>query len=100
MSTTSRPSMPAHDVIKHPLLSEKSTFGMNEQKRYSFLVDRRATKTDIRAAVQQIYKVRVAGVNTQVRKGKSRRLKYGTVEEATTKKAVVRLHPADTIELF
>jgi len=92
--------MDATYIIKRPLLSEKSTFAMNEQKRYSFLVDRRASKSDIKNAVQDIYKVRVVGVNTQVHKGKQRRMKYGLVEEATTKTAVVRLHPEDSIELF
>ncbi|MBL8760904.1 MAG: 50S ribosomal protein L23 [Phycisphaerae bacterium] len=92
--------MDAIYVIKKPLISEKATFGMNEEKRYTFLVDRTADKDEIKAAVEQLYKVRVVGVNTQVRKGKQRRLKYGLVVEPTTKKAVVRLHPEDQIELF
>ena len=92
--------MEAIYVIKKPLISEKATYGMNEEKRYTFLVDRTATKDDIKAAIEQLYKVRVVGVNTQVRKGKQRRLKYGLVVEPTTKKAVVRLHPEDQIELF
>jgi large subunit ribosomal protein L23 len=87
-------------IIKKPLLSEKSTFGMNEHKRYAFLVDPRASKDEIKAAIQKIYKVRVAGVNTQVRKAKARRMKYGVVQPAPTKKAIVRLHPEDSIELF
>lgn len=96
MTTT----LQATHIIKKPLLSEKSTFAMNEQKRYSFLVDARAGKDEIKDAVQKIYKVRVTGVWTQVRKGKTRRLKYGEVTEALTKKATVRLHAEDTIELF
>jgi large subunit ribosomal protein L23 len=90
----------ATQIIKKPLLSEKSTYAMNEQKRYGFLVDPRATKTEIKNAVQQIYKVRVIAVNTQVRKGKERALKYGKVTEPLTKKATVRLHADDSIELF
>lgn len=92
--------MHATYIIKKPLLSEKSTFAMNEQKRYSFLVDRRASKTEIKEAVQTLYKVRVVGVNTQVHKGKARRLKYGVVKEPETKTAVVKLHAEDSIELF
>ena len=88
------------NVLKKPLLTEKSTFAMNEQNRYSFEVDRRASKTDIKHAVQTIYGVRVAGIETQMRKGKKRRLKYGWVFEQPTKKATVRLHPEDNIELF
>lgn len=92
--------MQALHVIKRPILTEKSTFAMNEQKRYSFLVDPRATKKDIKAAVEEMYKVRVLGVSTQVRKGRWRRLRYGITQESTTKKATVRLHEDDTIELF
>jgi len=92
--------MEAHYIIKRPLLTEKSTFAMNERKQFSFLVDPRATKDDIKKAIEKLYNVRVVGVNTQNRKGKHRRLKYGLVIEATTKKATVRLHPDDTIELF
>ena len=87
-------------IIKMPLLSEKGTYGMNEQGRYAFLVDPRATKTEIKAAVEAIYKVKVDGVNTQVRKAKIRRLKYGAVAGATTKKATIRLKAGEKIELF
>lgn len=87
-------------IIKKPLLTEKSTFGMNELKQYSFLVDPRARKDEIKRAVEQIYGVRVVGVTTQNRKGKHRRFRYGLTVEPLTKKATVRLHPDDTIELF
>lgn len=91
-----------HDIhiIKRPLLTEKSTFEMNESKKYSFLVAREASKDQIKEAVQRIYKVRVTGVNTQNRKGKNRRTRFGAVTEPTTKKATVTLHPEDVIELF
>lgn len=92
--------MQAHYVIKKPIVTEKSTFAMNERKQYSFLVDPRATKDDIKRAVQELYKVRVLDVNTQNRKGKERRLRYGVVQETTTKKATVRLHDDDVIDLF
>jgi large subunit ribosomal protein L23 len=92
--------MQAHYVIKRPLLTEKSTEGMNELKQFAFEVDRTATKDQIKAAVQHIYKVRVVSVNTQVRKAKTKRLRYGVVTPAPTKKAIVRLHEEDTIELF
>jgi large subunit ribosomal protein L23 len=92
--------MQAHYVVKRPIVTEKTTFAMNERKQYSFLVDPRATKEDIKRAVQQLYSVRVIDVKTQNRKGKERRLRYGLVTEATTKKATVRLHEDDVIELF
>lgn len=87
-------------VLKRPLLSEKTTFAMNERKQYTFVVDPRATKTDIKAAVEAIYKVRVERVNTSTQKHKARRLKYGIVHPSNTKKAMIRLHEEDSIELF
>jgi large subunit ribosomal protein L23 len=92
--------MQAHYVIKKPILTEKSTFTMNEGKQYAFEVDRTATKDQIKAAVQHLYNVRVLSVNTQVKKGEQRRIKSGMVVDAPTKKATVRLHAEDTIELF
>jgi large subunit ribosomal protein L23 len=91
-----------HDIhiIKSPILTEKSTFAMNEQKKYSFLVAREASKDQIKTAIERLYKVRVTGVNTQNRKGKARRARYGVVQETTTKKATVTLHGEDVIELF
>ncbi|VAX41285.1 LSU ribosomal protein L23p (L23Ae) [hydrothermal vent metagenome] len=92
--------MDATYIIKKPMLTEKSTEAMNEQGRFTFLVDRRASKDQIKDAVESIYGVKVVGVNTQVRKGKERRLKYGWVTETKTKKAIVRLAEGQTIDLF
>ena len=92
--------MDATYIIKRPLVTEKSTFAMNELGQYAFEVDPRASKPAIKAAVESLYKVRVVSVNTQVRKGKERRLRYGYVNEPNTKRALVRLHPDDTIDLF
>ena len=92
--------MDATYIIKKQMLTEKSTEAMNEQGRFTFLVDRRASKDQIKDAVESIYGVKVVGVNTQVRKGKERRLKYGWVTETKTKKAIVRLAEGQTIDLF
>lgn len=89
-----------HDIIRRPLVTEKGTWAMNEQNRYSFEVDARASKSDIKSAIENIYKVKVAKVNTQVRKGVHRRLKYGLVKMPDVKTAIVRLHEGSTIELF
>ena len=89
---------PTH-VIKRPILTEKSTIAM-EDGRYSFLVDRRASKDDVRASIESIYGVKVTGVTTQIRKGKNRRLRYGWVKEGNTKKAIVRLAEGQSIDLF
>lgn len=87
------------DVIRKPLVTEKAT-AATEANRYSFAVDRRATKTDIKKAVEALYKVRVVAVNTINRKDRNRAYRYGLVEGKTTKRAVVRVHPEDKIELF
>lgn len=91
--------MNATTVIRTPVVTEKATHG-NEVNRYSFEVDRRATKTDIKRAVEELYKVRVIGVNTIVRKAAARRYRYGLVAGAITKRAIVRIHKDDKIELL
>jgi len=91
--------LPVH-VIRRPLVTEKATWATNEQNRYAFEVDKRASKTDIKHAVETLYKVRVQGVNTQVRKDRDRAYRYGRVPGKIWKRAIVRIHPEDKIELF
>ena len=92
--------MHATDVIRPPLVTEKATIDSEENNRYAFEVDRRATKDMIRKAVQDLYKVRVESVATQNRKGETRRLRYGRVTSAAVKRAIVKLHSEDRIELI
>lgn len=92
--------MEAHFVIKRPMVTEKGTYVMNEQGRYTFEVDPRASKTDIAAAVESLYKVKVEKVNTLTRRGKFRRMKFGLTQMSCTKTAIVRLKKGDAIELF
>lgn len=87
-------------VIRKPVLTEKSTEAMNGFGRYTFEVDRRATKTEIRAAVESLYGVHVEGIQTRTLKGKVKRLKYGYVREKLVKTATVRLRDGENIELF
>jgi large subunit ribosomal protein L23 len=87
------------EVIHKPLVTEKAT-AATDANRYSFSVDRRATKTDIKKAIEALYKVRVVGVNTVNSKARNRAYRYGMIEGKTTKRAVVRVHPEDKIELF
>jgi large subunit ribosomal protein L23 len=91
--------MIATEVIRRPLVTEKTSHGSGAN-RYAFEVDRRSTKTDIRRAVEEIYKVRVLKVATLLRKGRVRRYRYGATRLADVKHAVVRIHPEDRIELF
>ncbi len=90
---------PAH-VIRRPLLTEKGSYQSSEFNRHNFLVDRRASKDEIKAAIEEVYGVKVVEVATQVRKGKRKRTRFGYIVEAETKKATVRLAPGSTIELL
>lgn len=87
-------------VLKKPLMTEKHTFHSGEANRYGFLVARGARKDEIKRAVEELYKVRVVGVSTQIRKGGVRRNKFGFFAAKPEKHAVVRIHPEDKIELF
>lgn len=87
-------------VIKKPMLTEKATFASNEHNRYGFVVDRTATKTDIKRAIEELYNVRVVGVSTNNRRDANRRMRYGLVRGKSTKRAIVRIHADDTIDLF
>jgi len=92
--------MDATYIIRKPAISEKSTWGSSEQNRYTFEVDRRATKPQIRRAVEELYGVRVLKVATQNRNGLLKRNKHGHWRAARKKLAVVRIHEEDRIELF
>ena len=87
------------DVIIRPMVSEKSYAGL-ENNRYTFLVDPGANKTEIKEAVQRIWHVRVLNVNTQNRKGKSKRFRFTTGKRPDQKLAVVTLAEGDAIEIF
>lgn len=87
-------------VVKRPIVTEKGTWEGQARNRYSFIVHMQANKRQIRNAIARIYNVRVEAVATQIRKGKFRRTKFGTARTKDWKKAVVRLHADDTIEVF
>ncbi len=91
--------MEATTVIRKPLITEKST-DQTEENRYTFEVDRRADKGQIARAVGELYNVRVIGVATMRRRGKIRRTRYGYVNTGDIKRAIVKVHPEDRIELF
>ena len=88
-------------VLIRPVVSEKS-YGLMDQNVYVFIVDPRATKIDVRHAVEQAFNVRVTNVNTLNRKGKSTRNRRTNIKghRPDTKRAIVTLHPDDSIDLF
>ncbi len=92
--------MEATRVIRKPLVTEKTTFASSELNRYTFEVDPWATKHQVKLAVEAVYGVRVLDVATQNRKGQMRRSKFGYWRAKAMKRAVVKVHPDDRIELF
>jgi large subunit ribosomal protein L23 len=88
------------DVILAPVISEKS-YGLLEERQYTFLVRPDANKTQIKIAVQQIFDVTVASVNTLNREGKRKRSRRGVGKRKDTKRAVVTVTPdSRTIDVF
>lgn len=87
------------DVLLKPVVSEKS-YGLLDEGKYTFLVDPRANKTEIRIAVEQIFDVKVVAVNTINRAGKTRRTRFGVGRRKSTKRAIVTLREGDTIDIF
>jgi len=89
----------ARDIIKRPIVTEKSTDLMSENK-YTFEVDLRATKMQVKDAVEAIFDVKVQRVNTSRVKGKLRRMGRHEGYTSEWKKAVVTLQPGHSIEVF
>jgi len=86
-------------VILRPVVSEKS-YAMIGDNRYTFEVDKGATKPQIASAVAEIFDVTVLKVNTMNVNGKPRRLRYKAGMTRAWKKAIVTLEEGDTIEFF
>jgi len=92
-------SKPTHyDIIRSPVLSEKSTMA-TEQGKIVFNVLRTATKPEIKAAVEALFKVKVTGVNTLVRKGKVKRFRGIVGKQSDVKKAIVTLADGESIDV-
>jgi large subunit ribosomal protein L23 len=87
------------DIIFRPVVSEKSYAGL-EHNTYTFLVDKRSSKTEIKEAIQQIWGVSVTSVRTLNRKGKVKRRRFTMGKRADEKRAVVTLAEGDRIEIF
>ncbi|HEX2429898.1 MAG TPA: 50S ribosomal protein L23 [Aestuariivirgaceae bacterium] len=88
-----------YDVIRSPAITEKATMCANNNQ-VIFNVALQATKSDIKAAVEGLFKVKVKGVNTLVRKGKSRRFRGIKGRQSDVKKAVVTLEEGQFIDVM
>ena len=83
-------------IIKYVLRTEKGAT-MSGENKYIFCVDKKANKVEIKDAVEYIYRVKVAAVNTSVMPGKSKRVRYKTGKTPDWKKAVVTLQEGQKI---
>ena len=91
--------MDAHDVLRRPVITEKSTM-LGEAGQYAFEVARTANKIEVRRAVEQVFKVDVRAVNMIHVRGKMRRMGKTRGLTASWKKAVVTLKTGQKIEFF
>jgi large subunit ribosomal protein L23 len=89
-----------YQVILRPLVTEKGTELSERHNAYTFEVHKKADKTDIKNAVEELWSVRVRKVRTQNRKGKPRRHKMSHGYTKSWKKAIVELHEEDRIAFF
>ena len=87
------------DVLIRPVVSEKS-YGLLDENKYTFIVAPDANKTQIKLAVEQVFGVKVTGVNTNNREGKRVRTRYGWGRRAATKRAIVTVAAGDRIDIF
>jgi len=87
-------------VLKRPLVTEKTTAARESTGDYAFEVDMAANKIEIRAAVEKLFSVRVKDVRTAIVRGKFRRTRKGVGQKPNWKKALVTLHEGESIEFF
>jgi large subunit ribosomal protein L23 len=96
------PKLAPHQIILRPLITEKGTHQSTHENHnaYSFQVNLWATKDQIKAAVEELFNVRVDKVRTQTRLGKKRRYRFKVGRLSNWKKAIVKLYPDNKIEFF
>ena len=88
----------AYDVIIAPVITEKAT-AVSESNQVVFKVRRDATKPEIKAAIEELFGVKVLAVNTILRKGKTKTFRGVKGKQQDVKKAIVRLAEGDTIDV-
>ena len=86
------------DVIIKPIVSEKS-YSLIDEGKYTFEVDPRSNKTEIKIAIESIFDVKVDSINTLNRAGKTRRTRFGLGKRKDTKRAIVTLKSGN-IDIF
>ena len=89
-----------YDIIIRPVVTEKTSIQKEDLNQVSFEVDRRANRVEIRRAIEQIFKVRVADVKTMQVKGKVKQRGRIVGKRKDWKKAIVKLMPGERIDFF
>jgi large subunit ribosomal protein L23 len=89
-----------HEIVRRPLVTEKSNIGREEGNLVTFAVDPRANKHEIKRAVEELFDVRVLDVRTMRMPRKTRRVGKFTGRKPEWKKAIVQLAEGQTIEFF
>ncbi len=89
-----------HQIIRRPLVTEKSTTQKETNNQVAFEVNQRANKIEIRDAIEQLFKVKVLCVNTMNREGKKKRLGRTAGKKSDWKKAIVTLQKGHSIDFF
>ena len=89
-----------YDVIKRPILTEKSSLASETMNKYAFEVAKDATKTDIKRAIEKVFDVKVNEVKTMIVHGKWKRFAQGMKKRPNWKKALVHVDAKDKIEFF
>jgi large subunit ribosomal protein L23 len=88
------------DVIKRPLDTEKLDRMRDRENKFAFEIDLKANKTEVKQAVEQLFKVKVLDVKTSIVRGKFRRIGRSEGQRPNWKKAIVTLKEGDAIQLF
>ena len=89
-----------HDLIKRPLITEKTNIQKESHNQITFEVDRRANRVEIKRAVENIFNVKVESVRTMQVKGKTKQRGRIIGKRRDWKKAIVKLMPGERIDFF
>lgn len=92
--------MNPYDIIKRPLITEKTSIQKEDYNQMSFEVDRKANRVEIKRAVENVFKVNVDTVRTMQVKGKTKQRGRIVGKRRNWKKAVVKLMPGERIDFF
>ena len=88
------------DIIKRPLDTEKLDRMRDRENKFAFEIDMKASKTEVKQAIEGLFKVKVVDIKTAIVRGKFRRIGRSEGQRSNWKKAIVTLKEGDAISLF